>query len=159
MNKTWLARITYAFVCNIPVCFFLCFTSNVVNNGGQFVFLNFIFNYLISLPIAICISLFIPLVNWGRKFTKIFNVDNKTFTHNFKYRVIATFLYTCIYFAILNPILALTNNLVYSTWVPLNEYLFNLARTIPLMIMVGFSSSLLFDIPAYKLAHKIDKSF
>ena len=153
------AILVYAFLCNIPVSFFLCLAANLMAHEGQVDWLDFAFNYSISLPIAVLISIFIPLVTIGRKVTKTLGVDNETFTHNISYRLIATFVYTCIFFIILNPTLTLINSMMYHSWKPLAEFLFIWMRGIPLMLIVGFVSSLIFDIPAYKVVHKIDPNF
>lgn len=159
MKKKRIAIVVYAFLCNIPVSFCLCIASALVNDHTSIDWSNLFFNYCISLPIAICITLFVPLVRLGRWFTSLFGVKNDTFTHNLLYRIMAIFFYSCIYFVILNPILTIINLSISNTWPPIGDFLFSWLRSIPFMLLVGFTSSLIFDIPAYKIAHKIDPNF
>lgn len=153
------ANIAYALCCNIPVSFCLCLAANLINNGGVIDWASVGFNYAISLPVAILISLFVPLVSVGKWFTSLFGIKHDTFTHNLHYRVLAIFIASVIYFVILNPILAIANGLASQQWMGINRWVFSWLRSIPSMLIVGFFSSLFFDIPAYKIAHKIDPNF
>lgn len=158
-NKLKPANIVYAFVCNIPVSACLCLASNVFTNNGTFIFKAWLFDYSISLPTAILISLFIPLVRIGKWFTKLFGVKNDTYTNNFHYRVLGTLAASIVYFLILNPVLATANAIKSGNWVSFQTWFFSWFRCLPFMLTIGFISSLIFDIPAYQLAHKIDKEF
>ena len=153
------ATLTYALCCNIPVSFCLCLAANLLNNGGVIDWASVGFNYAISLPIAILISLFVPLVYLGKWFTSLFGIKHDTFTHNLHYRVLAIFIASVIYFIILNPVLALANGVASSKWMGIMPWLYSWLRSIPSMLTVGFFSSLFFDIPAYKMAHRIDHNF
>ncbi len=159
MKKMNKASIVYALICNIPVSFFLCLGSNIKTYGLNIDWLNLLTNYCISLPIAICVSLFVPLVWLGRIVTHLLGVKNDTFTHNMMYRCIATFFYSIIYFLALNPLLTIINGLYFGTLSLDNSFFFNWLRDIPLMIYIGFTASIICDIPAYRLAHKIDSNF
>lgn len=159
MKVSKVATLVYALLCNIPVSFCLCFASNLSANNGSIDWPNLLFNYSISLPIAILITFVVPLVPLGKKLTASLGVDNETFTHNLLYRLIATFLYACIYFIILNPILTLINIWMNHAWMPVTTFLFQWIRGIPFMVIVGFVSSLVFDFPAFRVAHKIDPNF
>lgn len=153
------ANLAYAFLCNIPVSACLCLAANISNNNGNFVILDFLLNYAISLPVAICISLFVPLIGLGKWFTGLFGIEHETFTNNLMYRLLATLFYSFIYFMILNPVLAIFNGLLSGVWFDIPLFLFNWMRSLPGMLAVGFFSSLFFDIPAYRVAHKIDPNF
>lgn len=153
------ANIIYAFLCNIPVSACLCLAANISANHGVFVLNDFLLNYAISLPVAILICLFVPLIRLGKWFTSLFGVNHETFTGNLMYRLLATLFYSFIYFLILNPVLAISNALINHVWIELSLWFFNWMRTLPGMLAVGFTSSLFFDIPAYRTAHKIDPSF
>lgn len=159
MKRTWIAKIVYALLCNIPVSFCLCMASALANDHTNIDWENLFFNYSISLPIAIMITLFIPLVWLGKWFTNLFGVRHDTFTNNILYRVIAIFFYACIYFIILNPTLTLINLLMHGGWMPFEDFIFDWVRGIPFMVLVGFTSSIIFDIPAYRVAHRIDPNF
>ena len=153
------ANITYAFICNIPVCASLCLAANISANHGSFVLTDFLLNYAISLPVAILICLFVPLVGLGKWFTGLFGVNHETFTHNLMYRILATLFYSFIYFMILNPVLGVMNSLINGAWTDFSLWLFNWMRSLPGMMAVGFTASLFFDIPAYRVAHRIDPRF
>lgn len=157
--KITKASFLYAILCNVPVSACLCLAANLSNNSGAFALNDFLFNYAISLPLAICISLFFPLIKVGKWFTSLFGFKTDTFTHNIMYRVLAILCYSFIYFFILNPILAICNGFFYNSWISLPLWFFNWMRSLPTMIMVGFCSSFFFDIPAFKIAHHIDSSF
>lgn len=158
-NKLKPANIAYAFICNIPVSACLCLASNLFTNNGIINFPAFLFDYSISLPTAILISLFIPLVRIGKWFTKLFEVKNDTYTNNFSYRILGTLAASIVYFLILNPVLATANAMKSGNWVNFHSWFFSWFRSLPFMLSIGFISSLIFDVPAYKVAHKIDKNF
>lgn len=153
------ANLTYALICNIPVSACLCLAANFSANHGSINWMNFLLNYAVSLPVAIMICLFVPLVGLGKWFTGLFGVNHETFTNNLMYRLLATLFYSFIYFMILNPILAIFNSIINQQWIAIQVWFFNWMRSLPGMLCVGFVSSLFFDIPAYRLAHKIDPSF
>ncbi|HNX16167.1 MAG TPA: hypothetical protein PKO28_02175 [Bacilli bacterium] len=153
------ANLAYAFLCNIPVSACLCIAANFSNNSGNFIWSDFLLNYAISLPVAILISLFVPLVGLGKWFTSLFGIEHETFTNNLMYRLLATLFSSFIYFMILNPVLAVFNVVISGVWLNVPLWLFNWMRSLPGMLAVGFFSSLFFDIPAYRIAHKIDPKF
>ena len=170
-NKTHikLSLVVYNLICNIPVCFFLCLTSAIIsasdfdnwvltinfNNINWFMML---MNFLIAFALAMCIGLFVPLTRIGRWFAGLFHVKNETYTGNMKYRLLATLSSSLIFYIIITPTLTMLNCFVFTKqgW---NAALFSLIINAPLMILVGFVSSLLSDLGAYKVAHHIDHTF
>lgn len=154
------SNILYNLLLNVPVCLMLTLTAQFLTNGGFKVLpVDFVINFFISLPIAMAIGLILPLVWLGKWFTALFGVKNDTYTHNMLYRCLATFFSSLIYSCILSPISYLINRLIYDPSYPIGQYALDCLKTIPVMVGVGFLSSLLFDIPAYRAAHKIDPNF
>lgn len=154
------SNIIYNLLLNLPVCVMLTLTAQFLNNGGFIVkAADFGINFAISFPIAMFIGLVIPLVWLGRWFTHLFGVKNDTYTHNPAYRLLATFFSSLIYSCLLSPLSYLINRLIYDPSYPIGQYALDCLKTIPVMVGVGFLTSLLFDIPAYKIAHKIDPNF
>ena len=154
------SNIVYNLLLNFPVTCMLTLTAQFLTNGGfKVVPIDFLINFAISFPIAMSIGLILPLVWLGRWFTALFGVRNDTYTHNMLYRCLATFFSSLIYSFILSPTSYLINRLVYDPSYPIGQYALDCLKTIPVMVGVGFLSSLLFDIPAYKFAHKIDPNF
>ena len=170
-----LATFVYSVVCGIPVSFFLCLSSAIVAqsdidsgvltiNFNTIDWANFATNFVIALFLSIMISNFIPLTRIGRWFAALFGVQNETYTGNMKYRLLATLISTIIFFAIISPTLTLINCVIY----PLTQdkpvmsahqiWLSFLINT-PILILVGFVSSLINDLAAYKAAHHIDHNF
>ena len=158
--KITKSSVVYTFLINIPVTATLTLTAQFLTNGGFRVVVPDVFvNYAISFPIAIAIGLFVPLMHIGKWFTALFGVANETYTNNLSYRCHATFIGSVIYSLILSPLSYLINRLIYAPGYPIGQYFLDCAKTIPVMIAVGFVSSLFFDIPAYQVAHKNDPSF
>ena len=155
------SNIIYNLLLNFPVTCMLTLTAQFLNNGGFIVRgIDFLINFAISFPIAMFIGLVVPLVWLGKWFTALFGVKNDTYTHNFMYRLLATFFSSLIYSLLLSPLSYLINRLIYDPSYPIGQYALDCLRTIPVMVGVGFISSLLFDIPAYRIVHKfIDPTF
>lgn len=138
----------------------LTLTAQFMNNGGFQVYASdFFINFAISFPIAMAIGLILPLLWLGRWFTALFGVRNDTYTHNILYRCLATFFSSLLYSLILSPISYLINRLIFDPSYPIGQYALDCLKTIPVMVAVGFVSSLFFDIPAYRVAHKVDPNF
>lgn len=173
--KFRLSLFVYSLICDIPVSFFLCLASAIsaqtdFNSGVltiSFVtidWLNMAINFVIALVLSLLISNFIPLTAIGRWFTALFGVPNDTYTNNIKYRLLATLIISFIFFSIISPILTVVNSFVLPaiqgkdplTW---QQGLFIFVVNAPLMLLVGFISSLLNDIVAFKAAHAIDDTF
>lgn len=170
-----LATFIYSLVCDIPVSFFLCLASAITSqsnldsgiltiNFNTIDWLNFILNFLIALTLSLIISNFIPLTSIGRWFAALFKIPNETYTGNVKYRLLATLITTIIFFVIISPTLTLFNCVFYplikgETLLSWKQALFNFFVNMPILLIVGFVSSLLNDLAAYKAAHHIDHSF
>lgn len=173
--KFRLSLFVYSLICDIPVSFFLCLTSAISAQSDfesgvltiSFVtidWLNFLTNFVIALLLSLIISNFIPLTAIGRWFTALFHVPNETYTGNMKYRLLATFIISFIFFIIISPTLTVINCFLYPaiqgkdplSW---QSALFLFLINAPLMLLVGFISSLINDIAAFKAAHAIDGTF
>ena len=158
--KIKVSSLVYTLLLNFPVCIMLTLTAQFMNNGGFIVTVPDVFiNFAISFPIAIIIGLVVPLVSIGKWFTALFGVKNDTYTHNLGYRLLATFIASLVYSLILSPLSYLINRLIFDPNYPIGQYVLDCLKTIPVMVGVGFVSSLFFDIPAYRVAHKIDPEF
>ena len=173
--KFRISLFVYSLICDIPVCFFLCLTSAIIaqtdlDHGVMTIafnsinWLNFLTNFVIALVLSLLISNFIPLTAIGRWFTALFGVPNTTYTGNMKYRLLSTLVISFIFFIIVSPTLTVINCVV----LPLIEgesplgwrqILLSFAISAPIMLLVGFISSLLNDIMAFKAAHAIDPNF
>lgn len=158
-KKITKAALIYTLICNIPVCLCIGLASNLSANNFAYVDgMSLLINFFVSLPIAVAIGLFVPLLEIGKWFTGLFKVSNDTYTGHIGYRLLATVSSTFLYFIFLNPFLAVFNIMILggqSFQVCFNTWLIN----IPLMLTVGFVATLIFDIPAYRIAHKIDPNF
>lgn len=168
-RKSKTALLVYSIVCNIPVCFFLCLFSSIsacssFSDGTLHIafkllsFRDFAINFGVSFVLAMCIANFIPLTRIGRWFTALFGVKNDTYTGNMQYRLLATLITSFIFFIIISPLLTILNCFILyqKGWeTALLSFLINM----PLMLLVGFVSSLISDITAYKAAHHIDETF
>ncbi len=154
------ASLVYNLLMNLGVCFFLCLASNVAATHWNVDWEIVLFNLAISYPVAVIVGMSIPLVKLGRIVTNWFGVNNVTFEHNMLYRIIATFFYSCIYFSILNPFLTTVAILMGHASFP-NFYAFFISwlRGIPLMLIVGFTASMVFDRPCFLLARRIYPDF
>lgn len=138
----------------------LTLTAQFMSNGGFRVTIPDVFiSFAISYPIAILIGLIMPFLWLGRWFTALFGVKNDTYTHNLLYRCLATFFVSLLYSLILSPTTYLINRLIYDPSYPIGQFVIDCLKTIPVMVGVGFVSSLVFDIPAYRAAHAIDPEF
>ena len=164
-----LASFVYCLICNIPVCFFLCLTAAIIGatnieegimtiNFNNFNWLNFLWNFLTGFTIAMLVGTFVPLTRIGRWFTALFHVKNDTYTGNMKYRLLATLIITLIYYVAITPALTLLNYLL-GVYVTAGQAYLSMLLNLPIMLLVGFVSSLINDIGAYKVAHMIDESF
>ena len=164
-----VASFVYCLICNIPVCLSLCLAASIIGatniesgvltiDFNSFNWLNFLWNFLLGFTIAMIVGTFVPLARIGRWFTALFHVKNDTYTGNMKYRLLATLIITCIYYLAITPALTLLNYLlgVYQT---VGQALLGMLLNLPIMILVGFVSSLINDIAAYKVAHMIDAEF
>ena len=173
--KFRLSLFVYSLICDIPVSFFLCLASAISAQSDfdsgvltiSFVTIdwaNMATNFVIALVLSLLISNFIPLTTIGRWFTGLFGVPNDTYTNNIKYRLLATLIISFIFFIIISPILTIVNSFILPaiqgkeplTW---KQGLFIFLINAPLMLLVGFISSLLNDIVAFKAAHAIDNTF
>lgn len=162
------AQFVYTLLCNIPVCFFLCLTSALCAatsfEGSKMIvdfninWISMALNFVIALVLAICIGMFIPLTDIGRWFTGLFKVEHVTYAGNIKYRLLATLIISIIYYLIISPSLMLFNYFVFKN-MTINQCLLNLLFQAPIMLLVGFVSSLINDLFAYKVAHRIDSDF
>lgn len=159
MNFT-KSNLLFNVLLNFPVCIMLTLTAQFMNNGGFRVVVPDVFiNFAISYPIAILIGLVMPFMWLGRWFTALFGVKNDTYTNNMLYRCLATFNTSLLYSLILSPISYLINRLIYDPSYPIGQYAIDCLKTIPVMIAVGFVTSMIFDRPAYLAAHAIDPEF
>ena len=173
--KFRLALFAYSLICDIPVSFFLCLASAISAQSDldagvltvSFVtidWLNMAMNFVIALTLSLLISNFIPLTAIGRWFTSLFHIPNETYAGNIRYRLLSTLIISLIFFAIISPTLTILNSFVFPavqgkdplSW---QQALFLFIVNAPLMIIVGFVSSLINDIMAFKAAHAIDHSF
>ncbi len=161
---SWGAFI-YTIICNIPVVFFLCITSTIVAltefEGGNMIikfsewgWIGFAVNYALSFVLAMVVGNFVPLVKIGRWFTGLFNIDHTTYTGNVPYRLLSTLIITLVYYIVITPSCTILNILVFS--VPVDRALLAMGISAPIMILVGFTSSLISDIFAFKVGHAID---
>ena len=170
-----LATFVYSLICGIPVSFFLCITSAIVAqadldsgiltiNFNTIEWMNFLTNFVIALFLSLIISNFIPLTAIGRWFTGLFHVPNQTYTGNVKYRLLATLSSTFIFYIIISPTLTIVNCVIYPTIMnePMlsgGQILLSMLINMPILLLVGFVSSLINDLMAYRAAHHIDHSF
>lgn len=165
-----VATFVYCLLCNIPVCFFLCLAAAVTGASdfdsgiltidfNTFNWLNILYNFLVGLTIAMVIGMFVPLTAIGRWFTSLFGVENETYTGNMRYRLLATLIITLIYYVAITPTLTLFNYFVLKIYTSPAQAGVSFVINIPIMLLVGFVSSLINDIGAYKVAHRIDSRF
>ena len=168
--KIKLATFVYTLICNIPVCFFLCLAASITGashfeNGALIIrfadieWINLLWNFLVGFTIAMLIGNFVPLTKIGRWFTALFGVKNDTYTGNMPYRLLSTLIITLIYYVAITPTLTLFNYFVLKIYTTPAQAGISFLINIPIMLLVGFVSSLLNDIAAYKVAHMIDSDF
>ena len=151
------AQFVYFMTCNFPVTFFICLTYSLWASF-DIDWLNFLYNFLIGYTISNFVSAFVPLVKIGKWFTKKFNVPNETYSGNIKYRLLAVFIITMIFFIFVNPVLTTFNYFYYQKTDPLGAFL-DWLISFPLVLVVSYLVSLVSDFFAYRLAKKIDKNF
>ena len=168
--KIRVATFVYCLICNIPVCFFLCLAAAIVGasdieagtltiNFNEIVWLNMLYNFLVGFTIAMLVGNLVPLTKIGRWFTALFHVKNDTYTGNMPYRLLATLIITLIYYVAITPTLTLFNYFVLKIYTTPLQALVSMLINIPIMLLVGFVSSLINDVAAYKVAHMIDEDF
>ena len=168
--KIKLATFVYCLICNIPVCFFLCLAAAIIGASNfeqgtlTIVFsdmnwLNILYNFLVGFTIAMTVGMFVPLTKIGRWFTALFHVRNDTYTGNMPYRLLATLIITLIYYVAITPALTLLNYYVLHVYNTASQAFASMLINIPIMLLVGFVSSLINDVGAYKVAHMIDSEF
>lgn len=168
--KIKLATFVYCLICNIPVCFFLCLAAAIIGASNfeegtlTIVFsdmnwLNILYNFLVGFTIAMAVGMFVPLTKIGRWFTGLFHVRNDTYTGNMPYRLLATLIITLIYYVAITPALTLLNYYALHVYNTASQAFASMLINIPIMLLVGFVSSLINDIGAYKVAHMIDSEF
>ena len=168
--KIKVATFVYCLICNIPVCFFLCLTAAIIGasdieagtltiNFNEIVWLNMLYNFLVGFTIAMLVGMLVPLTKIGRWFTGLFHVRNDTYTGNMPYRLLATLIITLIYYVAITPTLTLFNYFVLKIYTTPSQALVSMLVSIPIMLLVGFVSSLINDVAAYKVAHMIDSDF
>ena len=167
--KIRVATFVYCLICNIPVCFFLCLAAAIVGasdieagtltiNFNEIVWLNMLYNFLVGFTIAMLVGNLVPLTKIGRWFTALFHVRNDTYTGNMPYRLLATLIITMIYYVAITPTLTVFNYLIHVYSTPAQAGL-SMLISLPIMLLVGFVSSLINDVAAYKVAHMIDSEF
>ena len=170
-----LSLFVYSLICDIPVSFFLCLASAISAQSdyeagvltisfATIDWLNMVTNFVIALVLSLLISNFIPLTAIGRWFTALFGVPNETFTGNVKYRLLSTLITSFIFFIIISPTLTVINCFIYPAIkgdgpLPWGQALIIFLINTPLMLLVGFVSSLINDIMAFKAAQSIDHTF
>lgn len=168
--KIRVATFVYCLICNIPVCFCLCLAAAIVGasdieagtltiNFTEIVWLNMLYNFLVGFTIAMLVGNLVPLTRIGRWFTALFHVKNDTYTGNMPYRLLATLIITLIYYVAITPTLTLFNYFVLKIYTTPLQALVSMLINIPIMLLVGFVSSLINDVAAYKVAHMIDEDF
>ena len=165
-----VATFVYCLICNIPVCFFLCLAASIIGatdfrsgvltiDFNSIVWLNMLYNFLVGFTIAMLVGMFVPLTKIGRWFTALFHVRNDTYTGNMPYRLLATLIITLIYYVAITPALTLFNYFILKIYTTPEQAFASMLVNIPIMLLVGFVSSLINDIGAYKVAHMIDSDF
>lgn len=168
--KIKVASFVYCLICNIPVCLCLCLAASIVGasdfeagtltiNFNNIVWLNMLYNFLVGFTIAMIVGTCVPLTRIGRWFAALFHVRNDTYTGNMPYRLLATLIITLIYYVAITPALTLFNYFVLHIYTTPIQALVSMLINIPIMLLVGFVSSLINDIAAYKVAHMIDADF
>ncbi len=165
-----LAQFVYCLLCNIPVCFFLClaaaitgasdFNSGILTiNFATMNWLNLVHNFMFGFIIAMIVGMLVPLAKIGRWFTGLFGVKNDTYTGNMPYRLLSTLIITLIYYVAITPSLTLFNYFVLKVYTTPAQAGASFLINIPIMLIVGFTSSLINDVAAYRVAHLIDSDF
>ena len=169
-TRSKIALFVYCLLCNIPVCFFLCLAAAIVGasdfdswvltiNFTSVSWLNLLYNFLFGLTIAMLVGMLVPLSRIGRWFTALFHVKNDTYTGNMPYRLLSTLIITLIYYVAITPSLTLFNYFVLKIYTTPAQAGVSFLINIPIMLIVGFTSSLINDVGAYRVAHMIDSDF
>lgn len=125
---------------------------------GEINWLAFGINYAVAFVLAMCVGVFVPLTTIGRWFTALFHVKNDTYTGNVPYRLLATLISSIIFYITITPTLTVMNYFLFGA-TNITSLLINMLIAAPVMLLVGFTSSLISDIFAYKVAHKVDETF
>jgi hypothetical protein len=89
--------------------------------------------------------------------TALATIDGNFFAYP-SYRLLATLISSLIFYLIISPVLSVTNYFLVPGESPLTifeHWLINF----PFLFLVGFLSTLISDVGAYKAAHKIDETF
>ena len=168
--KIRLATFVYSLLCNIPVCFCLCLAASIVGASdfehgvltiafSNINWLYILYNFLVGFTIATIVGNFVPLLLIGRWFTHLFGVENETYEGNIKYRLLATLIITIVYYTAITPSLTLFNYFVLKIYSTPQQAIMSMIINIPIMLLVGFVSSLISDLGAYRVAHMIDENF
>lgn|SRR5574344_1854162 len=155
--KKVLSKLIYNIICNLLVAFALCFASALISSS-PIDWVNFAINLLVAFTLSMAIGLFVPLTNIGKWFTGLFHIKNDTYAGNIKYRLLSTLIISFIYFIVVNPTLTILNFFMLGDKT-FQECLISWLINIPFMLLVGFTSSFVFDFPAYRIAKKIDYNF
>jgi hypothetical protein len=155
--KITKSALYYNLLVNIPVCFALSLGGALVNSWDVD-WANFGINYAVSFVLAMAIGLFVPLTAIGRWFTGLFHVDNTTYTHNLRYRLLATLISSLIFYMIISPVLTVMNYYLLGAKDPLNTF-YHWLVNFPFLFLVGYTSTLISDLTAYKVAHNVDPNF
>jgi hypothetical protein len=155
--KITKSSLVYNLACNPPISFALSLAGALLASS-TINWANFAINFAISLTIAMLVGLFVPITRIGRAFTAFFHIDNRTYTHNLAYRLLATLAGTFIFFFAISPVLSVVNYFLVPGSTPLEVFLAFL-RNFPLLFLIDFTATLLSDLPAYRLAHYLDPDF
>lgn len=156
--KITLSSLIYNLVVNALVCLALGIAGTALAGFSSFAWPSFLLNLGVSYLLAMAVGLSVPFVRVGRWFTHLFGVRNDTYTHNLPYRLLASFIGSLIFFSILSPTLFFLNFFLAGAADFLPRFLTYLT-TVPVLFAVDYLSSLMFDIPGYRLAKKVDPAF
>lgn len=154
--KNKIANVVYIFLSNSIIAFLLNFSTQFLYS--QFVdWNNLLLNFLVAFTIGVIVGFILPLVKIGKWFTKLFNIENETYTNNLYYRLLATFIINLVFFIFINPTITIVNFFVYNQ--DSSIAFLNWLWTAPYVFIIGYFSSLIGDFIAYRCAHKIDTNF
>ena len=156
-KKIFLAKLTYALICNLFMSFLINMTGSLLVNVNVD-WKIFGINFAISYVIGIFISMFIPLVTIGKWFTARFNVDNETYTSNIKYRLLASLIISLIYFVVLNPTITTLDYFLCNIQDGY-AYFLDWCWQAPIILVTSYCYSIGSDYVAYHLAHLVDNRF
>ena len=156
-KKSFLAKLTYALICNLFMSFLINMTGSLLVST-TIDWKVFGINFAVSYIIGMSISMFIPLMTIGKWFTAKFKVDNETYTSNIKYRLLASLIISLIYFVVLNPTITLLDYFLCNVQDGL-AYFISWCWQAPIILITSYAYSLGSDFIAYHIAHLIDKRF